>query len=129
VEARFTGELFLQCLKVATGEVQHRATLRADEVVMVLAGTAQKIAPGMAFGMDFTNEAQSGEHIEGAINSNKRDVGVLTARFFEELGRGKMRAASGYYLDEMTARRSKLITPLAQDMSNPLFSQHNYIPN
>lgn len=128
-EARLAGKLFLQRLKVATGKVQHRAAIRADEVVMVTWRPAQKIAPGVAFGMDFTNESEAGKHFKCAVNCYKRDAGVSTARLFEYFSRGEVRVAPGDYLDEMTACRGELVPLLSQDVGYPLFCEHYRIPN
>jgi len=80
----------LQLAEVAIGEVNHGATVGANQVVVVLRRSSHQIASAVASRMHLTDKSEVGKHIERAVYSDQPDTGVLFMNLLVYGSGGKM---------------------------------------
>ncbi len=84
----------LQVIQAAVGESNHRATIGADQMMVVLLGP-NYVATAATSGVYGTDKSKLGKYIQGAIDGNQSNARVLLMHPLVHLSRSKMLLAMG----------------------------------
>jgi hypothetical protein len=116
-----------QFIQVAIGEINHPATIGADEVVMVLGRTAHRIATATSAGMHLADKAKLRQDFYSTVNGYQPDGRVFTKDSFVEGGRRKVLMGIDNHTDNDTSLWCNLVAFLAKGAYNPFFSIDHFI--
>ena len=84
----------LQFIQAAISEGNNRATIGADQMIVVLLGP-DYIATAAISGVYGTNKSKLGKNLQGAVDGDQSNAGVLLMHPFVYLSRSKMLLAMG----------------------------------
>ena len=114
LEAGLPGYSLFQLAEVAIGEVNHGATVGANQVVVVLRRSSHQIASAVASCMHLTDKSEVGKHIERAVYSDQPDTGVLFMNLLVYGSRGEMVMAERDCIQHSPPLRRDFIAVMSQ---------------
>ena len=108
------GEIALQLIQIAGGEIYNLATAGANEMVMVSNRPPHKVAALVIFCMEGTDKVEFRQQLKSTVYGNASDAGMLLLHSLENLSRREVVVAAGDNLKHSPALGRDLVARPAQ---------------